>query len=45
MGLQLIFCVETNKQADTDWVYIMEAVRYRYELPNQSNLLHRHRCV
>lgn len=38
MGLQLIFCVETNKQADTDWVYIMEAVRYRYELPNQVSL-------
>jgi len=38
MGLQLIFCVETNKQADTDWVYIMEAVRFRYKLPPQISL-------
>lgn len=38
MGLQLIFCVETNKQADTDWVYIMEAIRFRYNLPSQINL-------
>ena len=38
MGLQLIFCVETNKQADTDWVYIMEAIRFRYKLPPQISL-------
>ena len=38
MGLQLIFCVETNKQADTDWVYIMEAIRFRYKLTPQINL-------
>lgn len=38
MGLQLIFCVETNKQADTDWVYIMETIRLRYKLPPQVSL-------
>lgn len=38
MGLQLIFCVETNKQADTDWVYIMEVIRFRYKLTPQINL-------
>lgn len=35
MGLQLIFCVETNKQADTDWVYIDETLKEYYQLPNQ----------
>lgn len=35
MGLQLIFCVETNKQADTDWVYIEETLKAYYQLPNQ----------
>lgn len=38
MGVQLIFCVETNKQADTDWVYIMEAIRFRYNLPPQISI-------
>lgn len=34
MGLQLIFCVETNKRADTDWVYIEETLKAYYELSN-----------
>lgn len=38
MGLQLIFCVETNKKADTDWVYIVEAIRNKYMLPPQISL-------
>jgi len=38
MGLQLIFCVETNKKADTDWVYIDETIKAKYKLPNQIKL-------
>lgn len=38
MGLQLIFCVETNKQADTDWVYIEETIKTKYKLTNQIKL-------
>ena len=28
MGKQIILCVETNKQADTDSTYIMDAIRH-----------------
>lgn len=35
MGLQLIFCVETNKRAETDWVYIDETIKAKYKLSNQ----------
>lgn len=28
MAVQLIFCVETNKKADTDSIYISELVNY-----------------
>lgn len=38
MGLQLIFCVETNKKADTDWVYIDETIKANYKLSNQIKL-------
>lgn len=38
MGLQLIFCVETNKQADTDWVYIGETIKAKYNISNQIKL-------
>ena len=38
MRLQLIFCVETNRQADTDWVYISEAIHVRYNIPPQISL-------
>lgn len=38
MGLQLIFCVETNKGAETDWVYIDETIKAKYKLSNQISL-------
>jgi len=38
MGLQLIFCVETNKKADTDWFYIDETIKEKYKLSNQIKL-------
>ena len=30
MGLQLIFCVESNPKSQTDWIYIHETVRHYY---------------
>ena len=38
MAIQLIFCVETNKKADTDSIYISELVNYFYELNNQIKI-------
>ena len=38
MGLQLIFCVETNRKADTDWVYIGETIKAKYKVSNQIKL-------
>lgn len=31
MAIQLILCVETNKQADTDYIYISETIKYVYK--------------
>lgn len=31
---QLIFCVETNQQSDTDFQYIMSAIRHFYQCDN-----------
>ena len=30
MAIQMIFCVETNKKADTDSIYLMDAIRHLY---------------
>ena len=30
MGVQLLFCVETNKSANTDWVYINKTIKQYY---------------
>lgn len=31
MGLQLIFAVETNKNCNSDWIYIKDTIEYFYE--------------
>ena len=31
MGLQLIFAVETNKNSNSDWIYIKDTIEYFYE--------------
>lgn len=38
MAVQLIFCVATNKKADTDSIYISELVNYFYVLNNQIKI-------
>ncbi len=38
MPVQLILCVETNKRADTDSVYISETIRHWYQLNNRIKL-------
>lgn len=38
MAIQMIFCVETNRKADTDNVYISETIHYWYELNNQIKI-------
>lgn len=38
MALQLIFCVETNKRADTDSIYITETINHWYEVDNKIKI-------
>ncbi|MCM1284367.1 MAG: hypothetical protein NC180_10455 [Muribaculaceae bacterium] len=38
MAVQIILCVETSKKADTDSAYILEAIRYYYEIDRQVRL-------
>ena len=38
MAIQLILCLETNKKADTDGIYIMETIRNRYILDNKTKI-------
>ena len=38
MAKQLIFCVETKKQADTDTIYIRETIKHWYKLDNQIKI-------
>ena len=38
MAIQLIFCVETNKKAATDIIYITEAINYYYKVDNSVKL-------
>lgn len=35
-NVQLIFVLETNKQCDSDWLYIKEAIRHYYVIDNTS---------
>ena len=30
MGVQFIFVVETNKQCNSDWIYIKDTIEYFY---------------
>lgn len=38
MAIQMIFCLETNKRANTDYIYIKEAVDYLYRKSNQVKI-------
>ena len=38
MAIQMILCVETNKKADTDGIYITEVIRHWYNINNQIKL-------
>ena len=38
MAIQMIFCVETNKKADTDSIYLMDAIRHLYIINNQVKI-------
>ena len=38
MRIQMIFCVETNKKADTDSIYITETLNYKYIITNQVKI-------
>lgn len=38
MNKQIIFCMETNKQTKTDWVYISETIRRFYKDSNKIHL-------
>ncbi len=35
MAIQMIFCLETNKRANTDYIYIKETIDYLYQTNNQ----------
>lgn len=37
MAIQLIFCVETNKRADTDSIYIRETINHLYIVFNWTD--------
>lgn len=38
MALQMILCVETNKRADTDSIYITETIKHWYDLNNKIKI-------
>lgn len=38
MSIQMILCVETNKRADTDSIYILDAIRHWYQLNNKTKI-------
>ncbi len=38
MAEQMIFCVETNKKADTDWIYLTETLKHNYVINNQIKI-------
>lgn len=35
MAIQMIFCLETNKRANTDYIYITETIDWLYQKSNQ----------
>lgn len=38
MAIQMIFCLETNKRAGTDYIYIREVLDYLYQIGNQVKI-------
>lgn len=38
MAMQMILCVETNKKADTDSIYILDTIKHWYKLNNQVKI-------
>ena len=38
MGIQMILCLETNKRANTDYIYIKEVLEYLYQQNNQIKI-------
>lgn len=34
----MIFCLETNKRAGTDYIYIKEIINYLYQISNQVKI-------
>ena len=38
MAIQMIFCVETTKKADTDSIYLTEILNFRYAITNQVKI-------
>ncbi len=38
MAIQLIFCVETNKRADTDSIYLSETINHLYLVNNKTKI-------
>lgn len=38
MAIQMILCVETNKKADTDSIYISETINHWYKITNQIKI-------
>ena len=38
MAIQMILCVETNKRADTDSIYISEVINHWYSINNQIKI-------
>lgn len=38
MAIQMILCLETNKRANTDYIYIRETIDYLYQKSNQIKI-------
>ena len=38
MGTQLVFCIETNNKANTDWVYIRSTLDHYFKITNDIKL-------
>lgn len=38
MAIQIILCVETNKRADTDIIYILAAIKHWYQINNRIKI-------
>lgn len=38
MGIQLLFCIESNKRARTDWAYIEGTVKYHFSLSPEVSI-------